>query len=189
MSSCNKEIIPPKPPLVNRDTCNRWIDTILPPITHEGKNTVGCLINGHPWIPKIGKVGEDNNFHTIQIDFRYITDPKYVNIPRFRFWAVKNFQNPCDTAFSLMGFTNVNVHKGETYLINNDYPLNSHYGESIGGDHALIRDGKSYLTIDYLDTTNYIISGRFGMNLKDYKGDTVKITDGRFDVIYNPENW
>jgi len=191
MSSCNKEMAAPQvgPPLVNKDTCYRWVDTTLPPITHDGLNTVGCMINGKPWVPKVGKINGNENFYTKSIDFYYVTNPKYANPPRFRFWAVKNFQNPCDTAFSLLGFANVKVYEGGTYLINNDYPLNSHYGESIGGDHSLIRDGKSYLTIDYLDTVKHIISGRFGMNVLDYKYDTVKITDGRFDVIYNPEHW
>ena len=191
LSSCNKENIPqkPDPPIVNRDTCNRWIDTALPAQTHEGLNTVGCMINGKPWVPKVGKVNDVENYFTNAIKFHYVTNPKYANPPRFRFWAVKNFQNPCDTAFSLLGFSNVKVYEGGPYLINNDYPLNCYYGESTGGDHPLIRDGKSYLTIDYLDTVKHIISGRFGMNVMDYKNDTVKITDGRFDVIYNPEHW
>jgi len=191
MSSCNKDEVPPKPdpPLVNRDTCYRWVDTSLPPATHEGLNKVGCYINGQPWVPKVGKINGNDNYYTEALDFHYVTDPKYSNSPKFRFRAIKNFQNPCDTALSLLSFANVRVYEGGTYLINNDYPLNSHHGESIGGDHALIRDGKSYLTIDYLDTTRHIIAGRFGMNVRDYKSDTVKITDGRFDVIYDPKIW
>ena len=102
LSSCNKEIISPNPnpPLVNKDTCNRWVDTALPPPTHEGLNTVGCMINGKPWVPKVGKIDGNDNYFTKAIDFYYVTNPKYANPPRFRFKALKVFQNPCDTALS-----------------------------------------------------------------------------------------
>ena len=31
---------------------NNNLDDGLPPLTFEGKNTIGCKINGVPWVPK-----------------------------------------------------------------------------------------------------------------------------------------
>jgi hypothetical protein len=43
----------------------------------------------------------------------------------------------------------------------------------------------SVLNITKLDTVNQIISGTFNTTLYDPKGDSVVISDGRFDVMYN----
>lgn len=43
---------------------------------------------------------------------------------------------------------------------------------------------KGILTVKKLDTINQIISGTFWFTAVNSNGDTVKITDGRFDVYY-----
>ena len=60
-ASCKKTVTPP-PPLTEE----------LPPVTQEGKNTCGFLVNGKVWLPK-GRVG--NGSPNLKVWY----DPAYHN--------------------------------------------------------------------------------------------------------------
>jgi hypothetical protein len=45
--SCQKEPAPTATPIEIIDY------NVLPPITHEGKNTFGCKVNGEVWVPRV----------------------------------------------------------------------------------------------------------------------------------------
>jgi len=55
-----------------------------------------------------------------------------------------------------------------------------------GGITSYVTNSKvsGQLIITKFDQSNQIISGNFYFNAVDFSGDTVKITDGRFDMLY-----
>ena len=59
MFSCKKEV-------TNPDSSN---PNVLPPLTHEGKNTFGCLVNGEVWVAYApftvgGAIALDGAYHS-----------------------------------------------------------------------------------------------------------------------------
>ena len=163
-SSCKKEIV---------------IDNGgLPPITQTGSNTLGFTLNGQPWTPQ-GQVGVSPNL-AIDIDFGYnngilsITGYKYSSGKR------EDFGIGIRDSLNFMTFPK-NLVLGKNTLANarftNDYCNCDFY------DPTIFRGGN--LSITKLDKTNKIISGTFNVTLfKVGCSDTIKITDGRFDMKY-----
>jgi hypothetical protein len=64
-ASCNKDDTPPPEPE-------------LPPLTTEGLNTLGCYINGEPWVAEIPPLSEIIGFRSLEAFFH----PVLVNPPR-----------------------------------------------------------------------------------------------------------
>jgi hypothetical protein len=144
----------------------------LPPITTEGKNTFGCLVNGEVWLPEI----------TPYQMFHYPLTSSYENT-LFRVTAKKYFSNEDILQIITLYIDNVN-NEG-------NYPLNSSilpvgaYGDYINfciytTDSTQI----GIVEILKLDTSNKIIAGTFEMKLWKEGCDTINITEGRFDVKF-----
>jgi hypothetical protein len=159
----------------------------LPPATQEGKNTFGFLLNGKPWIPS-GFNGGTGNL-SLDIDFGFkngifgiaayqrvppggisgdqsisigIADSlKFVTIPAI-FLLGKN---------TLYGIYYVDDKSRCEYAIN--------YATT---DTTIYRTGK--LTITKLDKIQGVIAGTFSATLAKPGCDTVKITEGRFDMKF-----
>ena len=151
----------------------------LPPITTEGKNTFGCLVNGEVWLPEV---------KPSQM-FVYPLTSSYDNIG-FRIDARKRIEN---LVFQKISMQIINLNDIGIYYLNS----NSSIGSSGSFFNSLIdclyitdtlQIGK--VEILKLDIPNKIISGTFEMNF--YKSDiwgnpdcdTIYITDGRFDVKF-----
>jgi hypothetical protein len=157
----------------------------LPPITTEGLNTAGCLVNGELWLPKPGgglKPGIDCEYY-----------PRIEGIDP-RIWGgglinLKKYDN-------IEGNTGIDLFFKDIYdtgiipLILNDTTTNRNnkgggtYRSSIYYN-STVNDSNS-LTILKLDTVNNIISGTFqfdAINEED-DTDTIKIREGRFDVKF-----
>ena len=149
----------------------------LPPVTQSGKNTLGFLLNGQPWTPKGWSGGTTNLSVYYDQTFRGGT----FNITTYRQISQDDKQT--------FGIAMDSLQKIGTYNSENISNLKFAFIDAIKNcqidyfDASIFR--KSKLIITKLDKTNQIISGTFDVVL--YKtgcGDTLKITEGRFDMKY-----
>jgi hypothetical protein len=156
----------------------------LPPLTFEGKNTIGCKINGMPWVPK-GMSGPGGVV--------YPTSGGYFETAFFRGVHILIETNSPNGYIDLF----CRNYSGAGYLPTGRYNLDKNTGEIHFGTGQIhnygyyYTNGKAYFTdslhngwieIQKSDSVNKIISGRFefeGYNSMDNK--TYQITDGRFD--------
>ena len=152
----------------------------LPPATQTGANTVGFLLNGQPWTPK-GQVGMSANL-SLEIDFGY--NDGLFGIRAYRYDSttknkesfnigMRDSLNYYSAPFSL-SLTNKSLAK--FYVSNSSYTFfsNDPGVYAIGG-----------ITVSKLDKINRIIAGTFNATLhKPGCADTIKITDGRFDMKF-----
>src|SRR5687768_16795308 len=150
----------------------------LPKLTHEGKNTFGCKVNGKNWVPR-GGGGLLNPLDALSGGF-------YRNINTIYIDALDNeeeieiyLRDVFNTGEYALNFTTVP-------RPDNLYPKN--YGlYTVSKNNATI----SYITtaahtgkVNILnrDTINKIVSGTFEFTAVNNNGGTVKITEGRFDI-------
>ncbi len=155
---------------------------ILPPMTQEGKNTFGCMVNGEVWIPyyQCGLI----NFNPCE-ELRSVVTP---------------FDTTSKLPFEFDLFASRKIGEGSfsSFIIRTGILKTGNLDSSF--IVMYIRDSVGYypqyplskasnaITITKLDTINQIISGTFYFTLYgNYNptGDSVVITDGRFDVTYN----
>ncbi len=158
--------------------CNKDVATPndgLPPVTQTGANTLGFLLNGQPWIPA-GSNGTPN--------LSWYYDPTYANGNLSI--SAYHINSTTDKQYFIIGggaIKSVGV-----YPIGYNYTIGVQFSSLI--DSCEIRsDSTTYcsgnLTITKFDTANSIISGTFYATLynsSSHCGDTLKITDGRFDL-------
>lgn len=163
---------------------NNNLDDGLPPLTFEGKNTIGCKINGVPWVPK-GISGPGG--------IQYPTSGGYYEDPFFfqnvHIW-IKTYSS--DASIELF----VRNYNSNKYLTVGKYLLDKSTGDVRFGSGQIHSYGicksnavfmtdnmhTGYIEILKSDSVNKIISGRFefdGYNAIHSK--TYKITEGRFD--------
>jgi hypothetical protein len=155
--------------------------SLLPPATQTGANTFGCLVNGQAFVPKNQSILEGPK---LQCNYIYIGGGYY-------FTVGGSNKNSDGTINDIILFTdslaisgsetiplrqNINGDAAGEYLIGNA----PYYNYSYFTNGALI--GK--LNITRFDSIKQIVSGTFYFNVLDHSGDTVKITDGRFDMPY-----
>jgi len=83
------------------------------------------------------------------------------------------------------------ISQGHSYALQdiasgNAYALDAlSYDNGISGtDYETSKTSTGMLTITKLDAVKHIISGTFYFNAVDDFADTIKITDGRFDLLY-----
>ena len=161
--------------------------TVLPPATQEGKNTIGCKINGKVWVPRVPFgavtytditlfVGEQNNygagncvFNLVDIDegiedwFAILFGPNYFKPIEYHCTPPPYVENYCVAKLSRLG---------QYYDL--DYSIDNNSNQFV---------------ITKIDTVQNFISGTFKFTFYnvDNKNDSLKITDGRFDLKYYPQ--
>jgi hypothetical protein len=156
----------------------------LPPLTFEGKNTIGCKINGVPWVPK-GIFGGG-----VAI---YPTSGGYYgtfNSPLIHIWIKTNDASSHINLYVWNYNSYYYVAPGKYFCNRNTSSLPFGYGEKHTYGTYWINN-KEYITdslhtgwieIIKSDSINKIVSGLFefdAYNATD--GKVFKITDGRFD--------
>jgi hypothetical protein len=192
-------------PLLWASTCFRGEDpdlrkerTQFPPITQEGKNTFGCKLNGKLFVAKDkyatknptayfstkGYAGFWINGYDV-FDLKEFTGmfPKYANQTNnwvgvtVGIYATRDlYPNPGRYNLNSMyrtGFLELN-NRIECPTVDHHYDPND--------PTPIYRSG--YLEISNLDTANRIIAGTFEYTLAKSGCDTIKVTDGRFDLKY-----
>jgi hypothetical protein len=161
----------------------------LPPITTEGLNTAGCLVNGELWLPKPGgglKPGIDCEYY-----------PRIEGIDP-RIWGGFSLDLSRHSDDALEGDIKVShgwLIKSDSLTLYRNHQNPDRYGG--GGGYVDASNGgfkpyrttvnpNNFMTILKLDTVNNIISGTFqfdAINEND-DTDTIKIREGRFDVKF-----
>lgn len=153
----------------------------LPAITQKGANTFGCLVNGKVWVPRVqilvpwydlaARLNELSGTGSCGIDCRVLTETQ--------------------DDFLTMGF-------GPTYFS----PVTC-YGKSLLGPQCNILftiahdtysiDPKdslvNWVKVSKVDTDSKIVSGTFQFTMyhDQQPNKVLNITDGRFDLIYDPQ--
>ncbi len=174
-TGCDKESITEPQP----QNCDH-MPTELPPLTHEGRNTAGCLMRGKVWVPHAGEYfGAPSPYDSIEVLY---TPDRKVNSPSLRVRLRKTFSYSCDTVYQTINLNATRIHFGEMAPISNDDFIFSDTRR--GGSCAKALNEPHFLEITHLDTVNKIVSGRFGFSAVTSRRDTIRFTDGRFDVHY-----
>jgi hypothetical protein len=148
----------------------------LPPATQSGANTFGCLVNGVAWVTQ-GYGG----FNNLSIDY----DPGFNNgilgIAAYNFSTIPSTQIVVAIRDSLnfMKYPKrLELTKTSLYgcLYTRSCTIFSHDNDT------KIVDG--YLEIQKLDKVAGFVSGKFEFSLEKKDCDTIKITNGRFDIKF-----
>ena len=170
-SSCKKETVVVNPA------------SQLPAATQTGANTFGCLINGVAFTPKGYLFGAPS----LLCAYQFIQNKGY----NFQLSA-DDFSNSSDVTGVGVYTDSMRIKENTSYsLITNNIP-NSAYGLY---SHVTTQDPfatpvytktlmPGSLSITRYDSIKQIVSGTFWFYALTTKGDTIKITDGRFDMQY-----
>ena len=151
----------------------------LPPITQTGANTFGCLVDGKAWLPNGSKPQTGGSNIQVYVD------------PTFqggRFSITGNNYNEPNQYISIGSFKCISAgffdfdssYNGVQFYRNR---LGSNYVDYSTNDIGIFKKG--FINITKYDLTTGIFSGTFEGKLFKVNGsygDTIKITNGRFDV-------
>lgn len=173
--------------LTNSCSCKKEVSdplSSLPPETHTGANTFGCLINGNAFIPDGPSLFGPS---TLKCAYQYINKGYY-----FQLSANNQSSNPEDFYSIGIGTDSLKIRENGAYQLTNINIPNLAFG---GYNHYTIQNlytKPSYttdkdpgnLTITKFDSIHQVVSGTFWFNVISERGDTIKITKGRFDMQY-----
>jgi hypothetical protein len=147
----------------------------LPPATQEGKNTLGFMLNGQQWTPQ-GVRGTAN----LSIDYDAGFDQGIFNIVAYNFIPTISEQFIIGVRDSLNFIQSpITLQLSRTSLYGISYNKPCDYFNQLNDVQS-----SGSLTITKLDRTNRIIAGTFNAILYKTGCDTVRITDGRFDMKF-----
>lgn len=144
----------------------------LPPITQEGKNTFGCLVNGKLWLPK-GNDGTPN--------FSLSYDPTFMggafNISTYRYYGDGANDRQSITIF----LDSVSI-AGKYDLFTSDKrgSIFNDWNSCIYYPDELVYK-KGHITITKLDLQKQVVAGTFEFIIFKKDCDTIRVTQGRFD--------
>jgi len=170
-SSCKKHVIQPVNQL-----------SLLPPATQTGANTFGCLVNGQAFVPKNRSILQGPD---LQCNYIYTAGGYHLTV------AGGNKSSNGNITDIIVGTDSLAIAEGETLHFNTfvsgnaqaSYTLYS-FDNTRGDQYATNNTVSGQLVITKLDPTKQIVSGTFYFNAVNNKGDSVKVTDGRFDMPY-----
>ena len=153
--------------------------SLLPPATQIGTNTFGCLVNGTAFTPH----AKASLFHhsVLVSDYGRYSQGYILNVS-----ALQQPDNHDNDAVVQISTDSLKISEGITL------PLTQYAAGHATGSYAKnIPDystnngtATGQLTITHLDTVQRIISGTFYFKAVRQTGDTVRVTNGRFDVHY-----
>ena len=161
--------------------CKKSNNNSLPPETQVGNNTFGCLVNGKVFRPKGGGLSPNYSCYYQQI---------YPGNTGFYFHVSGSDLSNSSIAYDVnINCDSVRISENQTYTLSN-----TQKGNSVGA-YLIVTLAKNneyttnvtltgQLIVKKFDEINHIASGTFWFNAVNTLGDTVKITDGRFDMKY-----
>ncbi|WP_405203079.1 hypothetical protein [Dokdonia sp. LLG6352-1] len=145
----------------------------LPAATQTGAQTLGCLINGEPWVPPSIGPNRPNAF------YQFVDGAYTLGI------SGTSEEGQFSRAIRFGGIDVVEEITTGTYILQNDDPDN-YFGAVTLEEFQLntsTTDGNpGLLTITRFDDS--IISGTFAFTVLDNDGNEINITNGRFDLNY-----
>jgi len=164
-SSCKKHVIQPVNQL-----------SLLPPATQTGANTFGCLIDGQAFVPKNQSLLEGPK---LQCNYIYMAGGYYFTVGGVS-------KNGGGILSDIIIFTDsLAIGQGQTIELTDNMTGNA-VGEYYLNNPPYYTNKMltGELSITKFDAIKQIVSGTFYFNVLDNTGDTVKITNGRFDMPY-----
>lgn len=163
---------------------NRDTEPSLPPLTAEGKNTFGCRVNGSVFLPRSKCF---NSPVTCAYQKLYSGDAGFV------FVVAGDYSDPskCQASTIRIYLDSISLQEGTTYQLSSRaqgqheglYFTTSDCGTS-ARNYVTNNELKGELTISRFDPIRGIAAGTFWFDALGEAGDTVRITDGRFDMEY-----
>ena len=158
----------------------------LPPETQTGANTFGCLVNGEVFLPG----GLQLSGGSLNCVYQYI----YNGTTNGYVFGISGGKRGTNCAVESVGvrLDSMIVQQGVTYPLT----IESHgYGNGqyfiinvpCGNLNTIYQTNNSVqgsITFLRFDLNNQIASGTFWFNAINPNGDTIKVTNGRFDVHY-----
>ena len=151
----------------------------LPPITEEGKNTIGFLVDGEVWVP----YAECGFFQNPCMELSVWYGPPHENPNKFSFYAGKRLTNE-SILTSIIVTSRIPIKEPGNYydsvsiIFHSDkidpttgHPIKYQKNDMFSGEFNITR----------LDTVSQIIAGNFNFTLVGKDNETIEITDGRFD--------
>lgn len=141
----------------------------LPPFTQTGEYTFGCLVNGAPQVS------------------RTTTDVRATYFPESTLRISADMDtDPGEQSISLRILTDIEV--GRNYDLTDD-AVGSVVFDAYGADLSTCRYEEDNtlsgtLTLTYFDDSDRIVSGTFEFTTITDGCDTIRVTDGRFDIPY-----
>jgi len=152
----------------------------LPPETQYGANTFGCLVNGSAFIPQNN--GSLSPVLSSYYQYIYPTASGYV------FNVSATDRRSCCFGSVFINIDSAVLEEGKKYLLSKFVRGTASGGFNNGiDDNALYKTNNEVvgeLLIKKIDKINQVVAGTFWYNAVNSLGDTVKITNGRFDVKY-----
>lgn len=160
-------------------TCKKEVYDPLPPATQEGKGTLACRIDGEVWQPR------SSDFKSGSTSARFLEKNKTLFIGGFNTRLSQGFS---------FGLSNYDGRTG-VYILDslcNDLPrVCANFGEYSSSKYVNL-DESSWTSSRYkgrVEITKHtdggVVSGTFAFEAQNRKtGRVVKITDGRFDLVY-----
>jgi hypothetical protein len=150
----------------------------LPPATMTGAQTIGCLVNGEPFTDS----GIMNNF------YQFVDGEYYLVIN----WDFDNSDGYKDGQIAI---SKIEVQENQTYVLDKSSYTD---GDYTGAGATFVSNLTETLgqfetnanftgTIHFtrFDTENFIMSGTFEFQAQEIiSGETITITDGRFDLNF-----
>jgi len=149
--------------------CKKDNKDTLPPETHEGRYTFGCMVNG---------ILLRNNYLGLNAGISK-------NILKIggKKGTGNTWQSVGFTIYNMVGVGKYNLSgkNDGSYTYQNDKKFCWYKSDSL--------DQTGYVNITYFDTIKKIVSGNFSFKAKLFIGDCdsssiIGVTEGRFDVIY-----
>ncbi|MEQ1796502.1 MAG: hypothetical protein ABL872_01050 [Lacibacter sp.] len=148
----------------------------LPAATQEGKNTCGFLVNGKVWVASKNGFDELSSYY----------DPTF-NGGTFHISA-KKYNGGSSSDFTSFAVASYNISGTGYYKLNINPDAVGIFSNSINycflNWDDTIPNHNAFLNISKFDLQNGIISGTFEFALTKTGCETVRITQGRFDMKY-----
>lgn len=138
----------------------------LPPLTATGKNTFGCLVNGKAWVTS----SSSDAVGIYQIGVLQIH-------------AEVNDDRDQNITLAVLS----SVFEGKSYDLSDDPQYEAKFGSNLPNKFCIYEDDKTVsgkLTISRFNQSSLIVAGTFEFITSTDGCDTIKVTDGRFDLIY-----
>jgi hypothetical protein len=153
----------------------------LPPETHTGANTFGCLVNGQAFLPKTPLLGGPSK----QCSYIYTNGGYYFVASGFTSSSTadpgigiqvqtENLPISADATIPLLKYFTPGMASGSYNLYYNTYNDFYNTNDTVKGE----------LHITYLDEVKQIVSGTFYFDAINKKGEKVEVRNGRFDMYF-----
>jgi hypothetical protein len=146
----------------------------LPPITQEGKDILGCLVNGEVFVAQGGFIGGVDDLQAnLGNDKLFISGSAYGK------------DTKVDGNIYIYIYEDFYSRLNETISLDDKTKEVGYYINSTGKEFYTGQD-KFYgeLNILKIDTINNFIAGTFWFDAVSTDGEIVEIRDGRFDIIF-----